>query len=478
MKIHRNIFLVVLAIMTLVACGKSEAPVTNQPEQTAAQDSLDEVRAIAKEAYMYANPMVDNYRVMYAYFVDTENPEFKAPWNEIKNIARVYTSDDRMIQAANSDTPYSFVALDLRAEPLVLTVPPMEENRYFSIQLSDMYTHIFGYIGTRTAGNRGGSFMIAGPDWSGGIPMGITRVIKAETQLALAVYRTQLFSPDDLDNVKAIQAEYKVQTLSEFFGRSAPEPAPVINFIAPLTPEEIKQSLQVFNQLNWVLQFCPTHDSEQELMERFAKIDIGAGKAFDPGQFSPEMLAAMGEGIKDAWAEFMAIKAKSEIGELSSADIFGSRRQLQNNYSYRFAAAVFGIYGNAAEEAFYIIQIKDADDQALDSANRYTLRFGPDELPPVNAFWSMTMYELPDNMLTANPINRYLLNSTMLSEFKRDADGGLTFYIQSESPGQDKEANWLPSPASGQFSVYFRFYWPKREVINGTWQSPIIQRVK
>ena len=162
-------------------------------------------------------------------------------------------------------------------------------------------------------------------------------------------FKSVIHEADDLDNVEAIQAEYKVQPLSAFFGTQAPEPAPAIDFIKPLTPEEIKQSLQVFSQLNWVLQFCPTHGSENELMERFAKIDIGVGKTFDPSQFSPEMLAAMGKGINDAWAEFMGIKAKVETGELSSADLFGSRRQLQNNYSYRFAAAVLGIYDNVAE---------------------------------------------------------------------------------------------------------------------------------
>lgn len=440
--------------------------------------TVDEVRAITKEAYLYANPIADNYRIMHAYFVDQENPEYKAPWNQIKNIARVFTSDDKMIQAANSDTPYSFIALDLRSEPMILTVPAMEKNRYFSVQLSDMYTQIFDYIGTRTTGNNGGSFLIAGPGWKGKTPEGITKVIQSETQLALAGYRTQLFNPKDLENVKKIQRNYIVRPLSVFLGQPAPKAAPAINFIKPLTPDEIRKSPHIFTQLNFILQFCPIHKSEQELMKRFAKINIVAGKTFDPSQFSQQQQAAMAQGIADAWADFMDLKTSGEARGITAADLYGSRELLQNNYLYRMSAAVFGIYGNAAQEASYLGFFNDSDGQTLNGTNRYILRFAPDQLPPVNAFWSMTMYELPANVMTPNPINRYLLNSPMLPDFKKDADGNITFYIQHDTPGSHKEANWLPSPKSGPFSLYFRMYWPKQEVLDGKWTAPAIQRIK
>src|SRR5215471_339154 len=126
-----------------------------------------EVRAIAREAYIYGFPMVDGYRIQYAYFVDRNNPEFKAPWNQIDNVTRVFTPDDKVVQIPNSDTPYSTLGLDLRAEPMVITVPPIEKRRYFSVQLIDLYTFNFGYIGSRTTGNDGGSFLVAGPDWKG-----------------------------------------------------------------------------------------------------------------------------------------------------------------------------------------------------------------------------------------------------------------------------------------------------------------------
>ncbi len=153
-----------------------------------------EARAIAKEAYVYGFPLVDGYRIQFAYCVDRTNPEFKAPWNEIRNIARVFTPEDKAVQTPNSDTPYSMLGMDLRAEPLVLTLPPVEQGRYFSVQLVDLYTFNFAYLGSRATGNEGGSFLVAGPGWAGAVPNGVKSVIRCETELALALYRTQLFN--------------------------------------------------------------------------------------------------------------------------------------------------------------------------------------------------------------------------------------------------------------------------------------------
>ncbi|MDP3584760.1 MAG: DUF1254 domain-containing protein [Thiobacillus sp.] len=442
------------------------------------QDSCTpaEARVIAREAYIYANPMVDGYRIQHAYFVDQEDPEYKAPWNRISNIARVYTPDDKAVQTPNSDTPYSMAGLDLRVEPMVLTVPPMEKERYFSIQLVDFYTHNFDYIGSRTTGNSGGNYLIAGPNWKDATPEGMDKVLRSETELAVAIYRTQLFNPGDLDNVKKIQAGYSIRPLSEFLGQPAPKAAPAIDFIKPLSPAEVKASLDVFGQLNFLLRFCPTHPSEKALMERFARIGVGAGKTFDVSTLSPEMKAALEGGIADAWAEFATLENQINTGMVTSGDVFGAREYLKNNYLYRMAAAVLGIYGNSKQEAMYPVYAVDGEGRKLDGANCYALRFAPGQLPPVNAFWSLTMYELPASLLVANPINRYLLNSPMLPQFKHDADGGITLYIQNESPGADREANWLPAPR-GPFLAVMRLYWPKEEALNGTWTAPALKLV-
>jgi hypothetical protein len=434
----------------------------------------EEARAIVKEAYIYGFPMVDSYRVQHAYFVDRENPQYKAPWNQLRNFARVFTPEDTAVQTPNSDTPYSFLGMDLRAEPIVLTVPPIEKERYFSIQLIDLYTFNFDYIGSRATGNGGGSFLVAGPGWKGEIPKGVKKVIRAETEIVLAAYRTQLFNPGDIDNVKKVQAGYKVQTLSAFGGKPAPKAAPAIDFVKPLTPDQERASPDFFNILNFLLQFCPTDPSETELMARFAKIGVGAGKTFDAS--TPEMKKATEDGMADAWTAFTNLKKRMDAGEVTSGDCFGTRKYLKNNYLYRMAAAVIGIFGNSKQEAMYPLYLVDSNGKDLDSANRYTVRFAPGQLPPVNAFWSLTMYDLPASLLVANPINRYLLNSPMLPQFKRDADGGITFYVQNESPGADKEANWLPAPKGAFFSV-MRLYWPKPEALEGKWKQPPMQRV-
>jgi hypothetical protein len=365
--------------------------------------------------------------------------------------------------------------LDLRAEPIVLTVPSIDKERYFSVQLIDAYTFNFAYIGSRATGNDGGSFLMAGPGWVGETPKGVKKVIRSETEFVLAAYRTQLFSPDDLDNVKKVQAGYKVQTLSTFLGTAATTAAPVIDFIAPPTAAEEKTSLQFFNILNFVLQFCPTNPSETELMARFAKIGISPGNTFDPSELSPEMKVAIEQGIADAWADFAGLVKQFDAGKVTSGDVFGTREYMKNNYLYRMGAAVMGIYGNSKLEAMYPVFGVDADGKKLNGANVYTLHFAPGQLPPVNAFWSLTMYELPASLLVANPINRYLINSPMLPQLNRDANGGLTLLVQNGSPGRDKEANWLPAP-KGPFIAYMRLYWPKDEAIEGKWTAPPLNR--
>ena len=211
-------------------------------------------------------------------------------------------------------------------------------------------------------------------------------------------------------------------------------------------------------------------------MERFAKIGIGTGKTFDIGKLTPEMQSAFKQGMADALTEFAELQKKIDNKEVTSGDMFGTREFLKNNYLYRMGAAVNGIYGNSKDEAIYPLLVLDNEGQKLDGSKKYTLHFAADQLPPINAFWSMTMYRMPEILLVDNPLNRYLLNSPMLSQFKRDADGGLTLYFQNESPGKDKESNRLPAP-EGWFMVVIRLYWPKEEAFNGTWSPPEVQVV-
>ena len=462
--------LIVPLPLALAACGDAG--------DTDTAVTPEEARAIAQEAYVYGYPMVDSYRILNAYFGNPESPEYKGSWNEVISYARVYTPEDRTVQTPNSDTPYSFIGFDLRAEPLVLTIPPMDGNRYFSVQLVDAYTFNFDYIGTRTTGNDGGRYLLAGPDWTGDVPEGIDGVYRSETEFGIAIYRTQLFGPDDLDNVKKIQAGYMVEPLSAFLGEPAPPAPPPIEWLTPLSPEEQRTSLAFFDQLNAVLAWCPVDPSEVELRERFARIGVEAGKTFDPDALSPEMRTAIEAGMADAWAAFDSLnKTAMATGELTSGDIFGTREFLRNNYLYRMTAAVTGIWGNSREEAMYPIYAVDANGDPLDgSKHAYRLRATPGTTIPVDAFWSLTMYEMPQSLLYANEIDRYLINSPMVPDLVRDPDGGVTIYVQHESPGADREPNWLPAP-DGPFIVVLRLYLPKPAALEGDWQPPPLEPV-
>lgn len=436
-----------------------------------------EARTIAREAYIYGYPMVDGYRIIYAYWLLPGNPEYKGPLNRLVNLARLFTPADTAVQTPNSDTPYSFFGADLRAEPIVLSVPEIEKERYYSIQLADAYTHNFAYIGSRTTGNDAGDYLVAGPDWKGEKPAGIRDVIPCETNLMQGIYRTQLFTPDDMDAVKKVQAGYRMRPLSDFLGSAAPTPPPAMDYVKPYSPGEQRTSLEMFSVLNFVLRYCPTVPSETGLMERFAKIDVGAGRVFDAGKLPPDVRHAIEQGVADAWKEYDEFKGSQiDSGRVASGDLFGTRAALKNNYLYRMAAAILGIYGNSKAEAMYPVYTVDGAGEKLDAGkNRYTLRFPSGQLPPVHAFWSVTMYDMPAQLLVANPLDRYLINSTMLPSLKRDADGGLTLLIQNESPGADKEANWLPAP-KGPFYMAMRLYWPQAEALDGRWKAPPLTR--
>jgi hypothetical protein len=453
------------------ATGSDDAGTSSAPPPTTAV-TPEQARVIAKEAYIYGFPIVDNYRVQYAYFVNKDNPEYKGDWNAVHSTARLFTPADKTIQTPNADTPYSTLGADLRTEPLVLTVPPIEQDRYYSLQFVDAYTYNTAYVGSRTTGNGGGKYLLAGPGWHGQKPEGVNEVIRSDTDLAMVLYRTQLLNPSDLANVERIQAGYQVQPLSAFLNQPPPAPAPAIDLVPPLTPDQQRTSPQFFEILNAALRYAPVLPTEKELRDRFATIGVGPDGDFEADDLSPEMRTAIEGGMADAWAEYDTLKKnRIDSGEVGSAQFFGTAADLRGNYLYRMAGAVLGIYGNTAAEALYPSFSTDSAGQPLTGENTYVYRFAPDQLPPVNAFWSLTMYELPASLLVDNPIQRYLINSPMLPSLVPDPDGGYTFTLQHASPGPGKESNWLPAPA-GPFAVVLRLYWPKPDALNGVWKAP------
>lgn len=442
-----------------------------------------ETKAIAEEGFIYGLPIVMNYAVMYEYAVDKNSGQYKAPFNHIKNEARVYSYKDTAVVTPNSDTPYSFAWLDLRAEPIVLSVPAVEKGRYYAVQLEDGNTFNYGYIGSRTTGNNAGDYMIAGPDWKGETPPAIKKVFRSTTEFSVAGYRTQLLGPDDMPNVKKIQAGYKVQRLSAYLKQLAPRVAPKVNF-PKINKETAKTNF--FEYLDWSLPFAPPGPEENEIRAKLARIGVGPGKTFDFKTLSPEHKAAAAEGMKAGEAKIKEYleTAQKVINGWKVGDLFGDRAFFNGDWLKRAAGAQAGIYGNDASEATYAMTREDIAGETLDgSKHNYMLTFPSGQLPPVNAFWSVTMYDGKTQLLIKNPINRYLINSPMLPNLKKNSDGSLTLYIQKDSRGVDKEANWLPAPNDTIYLV-MRLYWPKTEPPSilppgeGTWKPPGIVATK
>ncbi|QDW41919.1 DUF1254 domain-containing protein [Bradyrhizobium sp. KBS0727] len=480
MLTKRDLLRSTAAIAALAATTAKYTPAIAQNK--ADWPRLLEAKDIAEEGFIYGLPLVMNYAVMQEYAVDRNSGQFKAPFNEIKNLHHVATPEDTAVITPNSDTPYSVLWLDLRAEPMVISVPMIEKDRYYAVQFIDGNTYNYGYIGTRATGTEAGDFLVVGPDWKGGTPSGIKKVFRSTTPFTLAVIRTQLFNPGDMPNVEKIQSGYKPQPLSAFLKQPAPPAAPKIDFL-PATTAGIKDNF--FQYLDAALQFVPETPKDKAIRAKLAKIGVGPGKTFAFKDLSlehkAEILVAMKQG-DDKVDKWLASGNKA-INGWSVGSFFGDEAFYNGDWLMRAGAAKGGIYGNDAVEAMYPYTRTDATGEPLDgSKHKYTITFAPGQLPPVNAFWSVTMYDGKSQLLVKNPINRYLINSPMLPAMKKDADGSLTLYIQKDSPGADKEANWLPAPADKIYLV-MRLYWPKPtppSILppgNGTWQPPGIKRV-
>jgi hypothetical protein len=466
-----------IALSLFTGCATRNDTVARAEKAEKDRPGIAETKAIAEEGFIYGLPLVMNYAANYEFFIDKTSSQYKCPMNQLFNEHRVFTYKDTAVVTPNSDAPYSFVCLDLRAEPCVLSVPAVEKERYYSLQLTDWNTFNFGYVGSRATGCEAGDYLVAGPDWKGQAPAGIKKVFRSTTQFTLVIYRTQLIGDGDMPNVEKIQAEYKVQPLSGYLHQPAPAAAPAIDF--PKVDKDLAK-LNFFEYLDFVLQFAPAGPEEAAIRAKLARIGVGPGKTFNFKDLSLEHKAEIGLGMKDGEkkVEERVAALGKKINGWNVGSAFGDRQYFNGDWLLRAAAAKAGIYGNDAVEAMYPMTRWLADGEVLDgSKHNYTLTFADGQYPPVNAFWSVTMYDGKTQLLIENPTSRYLINSPMLPQMKKNAEGSLTLYIQKDSPGADKESNWLPAP-NGPIYMVMRLYWPKAEPPSilppgaGTWKPP------
>lgn len=438
----------------------------------------EEAKKIAEEAYIYAFPMLMGYRFAFASFLMPGIPSHRGPANTLTGKAVTLDHTFKDVITPNADTPYSFVLLDLRAEPMVLQVPAITD-RYYVFQFVDLFGTNPHFVGSRATGSDAGTYLLTGPGWEGEAGDEFDGVLPFDTGLAFAIGRTQLLGKEDVPKLAQVMASYNLQPLSAFRGQGGPG---IPDTQWPVWDDEASRDERFIGTLNFLLTFCqPIHPSEAELMTRFARIGIGPGVPFDTEALRDDVRNAIRAGISAA-RETMAAETNNILQKVNgwmSSDAFGTREWYGGNFLLRAVAAMAGWGGNDVIEATYPTAREDADGEPLDGAHRYQITF--DTLPPAKAFWSVTMYDTSYDgtagYLVENPINRYLINSTTPGLVYAE-DGSLTITVQHEQP-QDaaEQTNWLPAP-EGPFYLVMRIYWPEPAALDGTWTPPPIRRVE
>lgn len=421
---------------------------------------------MAREGLVWGYPTVDLHRILHNFSLDPSSPEFRAPLNAFGHDRTLADPSDRSLVAMNVDTPYSHAWLDLRAEPVVVTVPAFGEDRYVSAMFSDVYAYILGYVSPRTDGHRGATVMVAGPGWEGEVPTGVSRVIRSNSDLAVVLVRVQLMDAEDMPAVAAVQEGFAVTGLSAFTGTTPPLGTPLPASVPPVDVRG-EPTPATFAALAWMMQFMPVLPEDADLRGRLAGIGVTPGAPFAP---TGAAAAEVGEGIRAGARDIRERAARVR----SSSEIFGTREHFAGDDLARAAGAFLGILGNSEEEYLGVGYPADADGAPFAGAHRYAITFAPDGLPPVDAFWSITLYD-EDRLLYANPIARYGLGSRALPAMARDADGGVTILVQHDDPGGEMGMNWLPCPA-GAFYLAFRTYLPGDAIRSGAWTAPPVRR--
>jgi hypothetical protein len=443
------------------------------------QDKLTpaEAKSLAKEAFIFGMPPVYialNQEIL----TNASKPEgARAPYNQFAHFRDFPDPTNRTVVIWNVDTLYSIGALDLTAEPIILTVPPMGD-RWWLMQILDNWNDVPAAPGTRTEGNKGGHFALCGPNFKGKLPSGVKEV-RVDTMLCAIGGRTYTAGKDDVPNVHKIQAQYKLTPLSKW-GTDYTPPAEVpvkkgVDLKTPIGEQVFKMSPeQFFGRLCKLLVNNPARKADEAVMARIAKLGIKPGAKFEMAAFEADTRKAVEEGV--AAAQKAVLDQEPKMGKEVNHWVTNlDTGRYGTNYLNRAAATYFFVGANLPEDAVYPNTTKDSEGKPLTGDNKYVLRFSKGEMPPANNFWSLTMYD-KDGYLVKNPIKRQSINDR--SKAKLGEDGSLTIYLQADSPGKEKEANWLPCPKIGQFKLYLRLYTPKQEVLDGKWSPPPVLRIK
>ncbi len=435
-----------------------------------------DVVGTARDAYAFFFPMMMGYRYLFGAFLVPDLPSHRAPLNVLAGEPRTLDHTFKDVITPNSDTPYSMAGLDLRAEPMVLSVPAITD-RFYHFQLEDLWGCNAHYVGVRATGTGAGSYLLAGPRWDGETPDDIDQVLRFETDVVFIIGRTQLLGADDVGRLGEIMAAYDLRPLSARTGTGAPTVEP---YPWPVWSDDASRDERFIGYANALLPLCrPFHPEDVPHLERFARIGIEAGLPFDADDLDPTTREAIRQGVAEARTAIDA--AVDDLGRRvngwSMTEVFGDRAWYAGRHVMRAAGAMIGWGGNDASEALYPMTRADSEGRAFSGDHRYRLTFPT--TPPAEAFWSVTMYDTTYDgtagFLVENPIGRYLVNSTTEGLVRHD-DGSLTIHIQHAEPESDAgRANWLPAPA-GPFYLTLRLYLPEPAAMDGTWEPPPVVR--
>jgi hypothetical protein len=439
--------------------------------------ALDEqqVYEIGGEAFLYLYPLVlmDTTRRQ-ATNIEAGKILGRGPMNTFTHARQFPPSDFRDVVRPNFDTLYSAAWLDLTVEPMVVSVPDTQ-GRYYLLPMLDMWTDVFASPGKRTTGTGAGRFVIAAPRWQGKIPQGLER-IDAPTPYVWIIGRTQTNGPKDYAAVNQVRDGYTVTRLSELGKAAGPisvsvDPA-VDMKTPPMTQVNTMAADKYFAYAAELLKVNPPHITDQPIVARMRRLGIEPGKSFDLGKADAAIKRglerAVPDGLKAMQAKLPTL-ARVVNGWQMNTDTMGV---YGSYYLKRAIVALVGLGANLPEDAIYPINLGDADGKPLTGANKYELHFAKNEIPPVSAFWSVTLYD-KDGFPTANVLNRNAIGDR--DELRYNTDGSLDLYFQKDSPGKDRESNWLPAPP-GDFNLCMRLYAPKGEVLDGRWAPPVLKR--
>jgi hypothetical protein len=474
---------VLSGMVVIIGCSKpversEQAVGTAGKAEVSTAGTLTEAEAhqLGMEAVVYGYPLVlGDVTKQVQTNVTTPEHNGRAPINQFSNFLTYPTAAYRDVVRANVDTLYSLAWLDLSKEPLVLSVPDTHD-RYYLLPIMDAWTDVFASPGKRTTGTKAGDFAIVGPNWTGTLPAGM-KELKSPTNMAMIVGRTQANGSADYAAVHAIQKQYRLTPLNAH-GKPYSPPAgvvdPLIDMKTPPVDQVSRMSAETFfNKLATLMASNPPAAADAPMLATLARIGVVPGRTFNMRALHPAVAKGLDGSVQTTVAKMgAAVKQMGtpangwRVPPMALAD-FGT------DYKLRGAIALVGLGVNLAKDAVYPTAFVDGDGQPLTGGNRYVLHFDRGGLPPVNAFWSLTVYDA-ESFLAANPINRYNIAGWM--PLKYNPDGSLDVYVQHDSPGQPKESNWLPTP-EGPFSVTLRMYWPKEAVLDGSWKPPAIQKV-